>query len=251
MDDAVRARDAAREVLDDIEPDRLKEVLFDRLSDTSMTPAVLTLLSARALDSDVDADEDADVVERSSTARQTQSGDASRSGDELAEQAAGVQLIYEGLRLTRSLAHDVPWTTEEESDIAADLDVLAADVLVARGFYLLARTDAATRAVEVVRAFGRDQTHRRREGADTAALDRNLEADIFALAVLTGTTSVGGDAPPALLEYATDLGRECDVEGGLVPAATAFSEATTDRIASLSAAESGSDDRVPSSATDR
>lgn len=232
MDDAVRARDAAREVLDDIEPDRLKEVLFDRLSDTSMTPAVLTLLSARALDSDVDADEDAD-------------------GDALAKQAAGVQLIYEGLRLTRSLAHDVPWTTEDESDIAADLDVLAADVLVARGFYLLARTDAATRAVEVVRAFGRDQTHRRREGADTAALDRNLEADIFALAVTTGTASVGGDAPPALLEYATDLGRECDVEGGLVPAATAFTEATTDRIASLSAVDSGSDDRVPSSATDR
>ncbi|SFG62933.1 hypothetical protein SAMN04488063_2645 [Halopelagius inordinatus] len=242
MDDAVRARDAAREVLDDIEPERLKEVLFDRLSDTSMTPAVLTLLSARAVDSNVDAD-----AERGPTAHRTASGDS----DELAEQAAGVQLIYEGLRLTRSLAHDVPWTTDDDSDITADLDVLAADVLVARGFYLLARTDAATRAVEVVRAFGRDQTHRRREGADTAALDRNLEADIFALAVIAGTTSAGGEAPPALLEYATDLGRECDVDGGLVPAATAFSEATTDRIASLSATDSGSDDRVPSSATDR
>ncbi|RDI72088.1 DUF7114 family protein [Halopelagius longus] len=259
MDDAVRARDAAREVLDDIEPERLREVLFDRLADTSMTPAVLTLLSARALDPDMDAD----AVETGSADHRTNTGDT----DGIAQQAAGVQLIYEGLRLTRSLAHDVPWTTMTDDkdtaegtpassqatpdDIAADLDVLAADVLVSRGFYLLARTDAATRAVEVVRAFGRDQTHRRAEGADTAALDRNLEADIFALAVLTGTTAVGGEASPALLDFATDLGRECDVEDGLVPAATAFSEATTDRIASLSAVESGSDDRVPSSATDR
>jgi hypothetical protein len=239
MDDAVRARDAAREALDDIEPERLREVLFERLADASMTPAVLALVSARALDPGIDADE-----RRASNAR-------TRSGDRIAEHAAGVQLIYEGLRLTRTLAHDPPWVGTDASDVAADLDVLAADVLVSRGFYLLARTDAATRAVEVVRAFGRDQTHRRAEGADAAALDRNLEADVFALAVVTGTSAVGGDSPPALVEYAAELGRECDVDGGLVPAAAAFSDATAERIASLSAAESLPDDRVPSSAADR
>jgi hypothetical protein len=232
MDDAVRARDAAREALDDIEPDRLRGVLFDRFDDTSMTPAVLTILSARALDSGIDADADADG---------------------LAERAAGVQLIYEGLRLTRALAQDEPWVTTDENDTDADIDILAADVLVSRGFYLLARTDAADRAVEVVRAFGRDQTLRDREDADVATLDRNLEADIFALAVVAGTTAVGGQAPPALLEYAAELARECDDPDAdcLKPASNAFSETTTERIASLSAADSGSSDRVPSSATER
>ncbi|SFR62931.1 hypothetical protein SAMN04487947_3041 [Halogeometricum rufum] len=226
MDDAVRARDAAREALDDIEPDRLREVLFDRLDETSMTPGVLTVLSARALDPSVDAD-----------------------ADGLAERAAGVQLIYEGLRLTRTLTHEEPWLTAEEGDIDGDIDILAADVLVSRGFYVLARTDAAKRAVEVVRAFGRDQTLRQgQDDADT--LDRNLEADIFTLSVVAGTTAVGGDAPPALLEYAAELARECDAEGSLPPATAAFSDATAERIASLSVASRG-DDRVPSSATDR
>lgn len=223
MDDAVRARDAAREALDDIEPDRLREVLFDRLADASMTPGALTILSARALEPGVDAD-----------------------ADGLAERAAGVQLIYEGLRLTRTLAHEEPWLSGDDEDITGDLDVVAADVLVSRGFYVLARTDAADRAVEVVRAFGRDQTLRRKQdAADTA--DRNLEADIFTLAVVAGTTAVGGDAPPALLEYAAELARECDAEETLPPATTAFSDATTERIASLSVT-STTDDRVPSSA---
>jgi hypothetical protein len=230
MDDAVRVRAAAREAVEDIEPDQLREVLFDRLSDAPMTPAVLTLVSARAPETGVDTDTDG-----------------------IAERAAGVQLIYEGLRLTRALAWAEPWTATvdaEEGDIDADLDVLAADVLVSRGFYLLARTDAASRAVEVVRAFGRDQTLARGEGADVEALDRNLEADVFALALVAGMTAVGAAPSPAVVEYAAELGRDCDVDGELQPADVAFSEATAERIASLSAVGGASDDRVPSSATD-
>jgi hypothetical protein len=194
MDDAVRARDAAREVIADIDPDRLRDVLSRRLDEAPMTPAVLTLRVAAALASD-DVD-----------------------GDGLAQQAAGVQLIYEGLRLTRELAHDEPWATvdrEPDADIDgidadidgidADLDILAADVFVSRGFYLLARTDAADRAVDVVRAFGRDQTLRRRPDADRTALDRNLESDVFALAAVTGAAAVGRTAAAALVDYAADL----------------------------------------------
>ena len=230
MDDAVRVRDAAHEAVEDVEPDRLREVLFERLSDAPITPAVLALVSARAPETGVDTD-----------------------ADGLAERAAGVQLIYEGLRLTRSLAHEEPWTRVAEGDvsgdIAADLDVLAADVFVSWGFYLLARTDAAGRAVDVVRAFGRDQTLRRGEGADVESLDRNLESDVFALAVVAGTTAAGATPSPALLEYAAELGRDCDADGELRPAETVLSEATVERIASLSPV-GGSDDRVPSSATD-
>jgi hypothetical protein len=231
MDDAVRVRDAAREAVDDIHPNRLREVLGDRLADAPMTPAVLALVSARAPETGVDTD-----------------------ADGLAERAAGVQLIYEGLRLTRSLSHDEPWLQTQggdaDGDIDADLDILAADVLVSRGFYLLARTDAADRAVEVVRSFGRDQTLRRGEGADRETLDRNLEADVFVLAVVAGMTAVGETPPARLLEYAAELGRESDADGQLQPAEVALSEATTERIASLSALGGGSDDRVPSSATD-
>ncbi|WP_049986383.1 DUF7114 family protein [Halobellus rufus] len=229
MDDAVRVRDAAHEAVEDIAPARLREVLYEHLSAAPMTPAVLVLVSARAPDTGVETD-----------------------ADGLAERAAGVQLIYEGLRLTRSLAHEEPWTEtfDDDGDIDADLDVLAADVLVSRGFYLLARTEAADRAVDVVRAFGRDQTLRRADGADRDALDRNLEADVFALAVATGMTAVGATPSPAVLEYAAELGRDCDLGGELQPADAAFSEATTEHIASLSAVGGGSDDRVPSSATD-
>ena len=207
MDNAVRARRAARDALADIEPERLREVLRDRLADASLTPSVLTLLSARTLDSGVDA-------------------------APLAERAAGVQLIYEGLRLTRTLAHDEPWA-DGDTDAArrADLDILAADVLVSRGFYLLARTETADRAVEVVRAFGRDQTRRREADADRTALDRNLEADVFALAVAAGTTAVGVDPGDDLLEYAAGLARAFD--GDLPPPSTALPESTVDRILAL------------------
>jgi len=207
MDNAVRARRAARDALADIEPERLGEALRDRLTDASMTPSVLTLVSAHALDSTVDL-------------------------EYVAERGAGVQLIYEGLRLTRTLTHTEPWTDgDDEAARQADLDILAADVLVSRGFYLLARTETAERAVEVVRAFGRDQTRRRDAGADRVALDRNLEADVFALSVAAGTTAVGIEPGDDLLEYAADLAREFD--GDLPPPEVALPETTADRVLAL------------------
>ncbi|MFB6256524.1 MAG: hypothetical protein ABEH58_07355 [Haloplanus sp.] len=209
MDNAVRARRAARDTLADIEPERLREALRDQLADASMAPSVLTMLSARTLDSAVDT-------------------------APLAERAAGVQLIYEGLRLTRTLAHGEPWAGgESEAARRADLEILAADVFVSRGFYLLARTETADRAVEVVRAFGRDQTQRHGTGADAdhAALDRNLEADVFALAVAAGTTAVGVTPGEDLLNYAAGLAREFD--GDLPPPDAALPDTTTDRILAL------------------
>ena len=212
MDDAARARDAACEALADVEPDQLREALEDRIANAAVTPGVLVLVTARAVDPTVDPDT---VVDR----------------------AAGVQLIYEGLRLTRSVAHEEPWVTAatQESDIDADMDVLTADVLVARGFALLACTDAAAAAVEVVRAFGRDQTLRDREGTDPAAataLDRNLEIDALELAVVAGTTAVGGDPPEELLTYARDLA--ADYDGEFPPPGRALPETTADRIADIS-----------------
>ncbi len=174
MDNAVRARRAARDALADIEPERLREPTAKYLAEASMTPSVLTLVSATTLDT------------------------------------------------------------------AADTGPLAADVLVSRGFYLLARTETADRAVEVVRAFGRDQTRRRGAGAgvDVAALDRNLEADVFALAVAAGTTAVGVDPGEDLLNYAADLARE--YEDDLPPPETALPETAADHILALASGDAPS-----------
>jgi hypothetical protein len=226
MDDAARVRDAAREALADIEPPRLRDALYDELDDASVAPAVFSLLCARALGSAVD---DAAIAER----------------------AAGVQLIYGGLRLTRTLAHDEPWRAVDgdgglDADLEADLEMLAASVMVSRGFYILARTDAADYAVETVRAFGRDQTRRREPDADTAALDRNLEVSVFTLATIAGATAVDVDPPAALVEHATALARE--VDGDLPAAADLLAGTTPEGLATLAFPADG--DRVPPSATD-
>ncbi|MDS0260042.1 hypothetical protein NDI56_11620 [Haloarcula sp. S1CR25-12] len=175
MEEVAAVRQAALASVDDIEPDRLRERITARLDDASFAPGVLTLVTATAVRGrSVDGDEDI---------------------------AAGVQLIYEGLTLTRRLAHDDPWTTGDRD--AADLDILIADILVSRGFYLLARTDAAEAAVDVVRAFGRDQTELRSTG-DTA-LDDALEVDICELAVVAGVTAADHELTPDLRALGADL----------------------------------------------
>ena len=164
MEQAELARRGAREAVSDIEPPRLAARIDAVLGAASMAPGALVCLVA-------------------------QSADAAVSNEAVSERAAGVQLIYEGLRLTRTLSHEEPWV-DSEDHTDANLDVLAADILVSRGFYLLAMTDAAGKAVETIRAFGRDQTHRRELDADQRALDSNLEGDIITLAGVAGESAV-------------------------------------------------------------
>jgi hypothetical protein len=212
MDDAVRAREAARSALDDVEPADLRGAIDDRLADASMTPAALTLLCARAVAPD----------------------DATTPG--VVERAVGVQLIYEGLALTRRLVAEEPWGDADgtpESDIAADLQILAADVLVSRGFYLLATTEAAGRAVSVIRAFGRDQTTR------AEGYERELEADVCALAGVAGATVGDEAAPDPLVDHLETLGR--GFGGRLPPVDGVLDDATADRVAALAAGDPPTD----------
>lgn len=215
MEEASQVRRAAREAVRDVDPERFRETIETVVEDGSMIPGVLAVLCARGAD---------DTVEF----------------DAVAERAAGTQLIYEGLRLTRSLAREVPWETNDEG---ADIDVLAADVLVARGFYLLARTEAAGMAVETVRNFGRDQTRHR----TTEMVDHRLETDVFELAVQAGTTAVGVRPSSECHEFATDLARSFD--GELPAAETLFSASVRESLRTLlttqvaSAEDSGRRDR--------
>lgn len=213
MEEAEQARAAAREAITDVTPDGLQTVIDDHVVSSSMLPGVLTLLSARVVDGAVDE-------------------------HAIAQRAAGVQLIYDGLRVTRGLVSAEPWATAgTPDDPGDDLDILAADVLVARGFRLLARTEAADQAVETVRAFGREQTDRH---ADRAPTDRCLEANVFELAAIAGGSATGSDPPVALRQYLVGL---ADNHGEPLPAAA---DALPERVAEIMARVGSvqSDDRV-------
>ena len=215
MDEPSQVRRAAREAVGETTPERLRTHIVETLETGSMAPGVLTLLSARA----------------ASEGGEIESGELDGT---LARRAAGVQLIYDGLRVTRTLAHEEPWTNEDNDRTAADIAILAADVLVARGFFLLAQTECAPHAVETVRQFGRDQTRRSESRSDEASettLDRNLEGDVLDLAVRCGVTAVGADIPSGLSAFTTDLAATVDDE--FPPAEEAFSSSVTDDLAVL------------------
>ncbi|MFT4921073.1 MAG: hypothetical protein ACI8XM_000266 [Haloarculaceae archaeon] len=218
MEEAAAVRRAALDATDDVEPGPLRDRIASQLGDGSMVPGVLTILTVRAL---------------SDGASRTIAGSDGSLLEPVAERAAGVQLIYDGLRLTRQLSRDEPWTTGGKAE--GDLAILAADVLVARGFYLLARSEAADAAVATVRAFGRDQTVRQ-ETEDTS-FDRNLEADVLELAVVAGATMADRSPSPRLREYAADL-----ANGSPFPDSGAFfPETVSDTLGTLGADASGSE----------
>ncbi|QCC51085.1 DUF7114 family protein [Halapricum salinum] len=184
MQEAAAVRAAALDAVDDVDPQQVTDRISALVDAGSMAPGVFTVACART------------TLEHAG-----RSLDDLSAEDAIAERAAGVQLIYEGLAQTRRLAHENPWAEGDADE--ADLDILVADILVARGFYLLARTEASSAAVEVVRAFGRDQTVARETDK---TLDSNLERDVFELAAVAGTTAAGTTPTPQLRELAAELG---------------------------------------------
>jgi hypothetical protein len=190
MEDAASVSDAAREVIGDVGPPPLRKLLEARLDEATVTPGVLTRMSARA------------------------AGGPEASVD-LNRRVAGVQLIYEGLSLTRSLVRSPPW--ESEAGDVSDTDLLVANILVARGFYLLAHTRAADRAVETVRSFAREETAR--EADPRAGSGREaLETDVFELAIVTGVSAAGGTVPTGSRGFASDLA--ASLSEGVLPEGT-------------------------------
>lgn len=211
MQDAAAVRRAALDTLDDVEPARLHERITDLLEDSELTAGRLTVRCAT-------------VAAEQRSGNPATDGDAPAEG--ILERAAGVQLIYEGLAQTRGLAADPPWP-DGDTD-RGDVDILIADILVARGFYVLARTEAADAAVETVRSFGRDETVARE--TDDDSLDRALEADVFELATVAGVTAVETTPSPQLREYAIELATD-----GETPA---LPENLDTRLASIISVES-------------
>ncbi len=181
MDETAHARAAFRDGIGDITPDALRSRLEEILKAASMTPGSLTVLTATALDESLE-------------------------GDVAARRGAGIQMSYEGLRLSRELIHTDPWTSENPDD--GDMNVIAAEVLVARGFEYLAHTVVAGDVVEAVRRFGRDQTRLEEFDADRAALERGLEADFIRIAVRAGADIALGSIPEEIETLADTLATE-------------------------------------------
>lgn len=181
MDEAVRARTVAREAVDDISPKPLRELIDHRLEHAPVAPGIVTLVAARAA-----------------------TYDDPPTG--LDQRTAGVQLIYDGLRLIRTLARSNAWADPNHTH-DADLEILGADILVGRGFYLLARTQAAHKAVDTVQQFGRDETNR---STGRTTPEHALESDIFELAIIAGSTATGHEHPLGTREFAVDLAATLD-----------------------------------------
>ena len=200
--------DALWDSLADIGPPTFRSHLEGVLEDQSLTPGVLTVKTARALDGSTDLEASA-------------------------MRGAGVQLSYEGLRLTRAVVDErgALDTAVEEAQEEYYLDLLAAEVLVSRGFYHLATTGVSDQAVEIVRRFGRNQTHELDGQSPTEA---SLEEDVIKLAVNAGadmsTTPVSSAVTSFGERLATELEREplpdpddalAGIEGRITTAATA------------------------------
>jgi hypothetical protein len=171
MDEAAAVREGVRDLLSDVDPDGLREMAVEAVEESWAAPGVATVAAARKAGVE-------DV------------------GSDLRRRATGVQLIYAGLSLSRRLVEDEPWASGEAE--AGNVDVLVADVLVARGGHLLAYTDAVDRGVEAVRRFGRRQT----DGPDTA---HELEADMLMLAAHAGATAASAPPATAVMEWGETL----------------------------------------------
>lgn len=182
----------ARELLADIEPGRLASELRDIVADASMLPGVITVKTAEAL-----------------------GGPQAAAGAR--PRAVGVQLSYEGLRLTRDLIrHDERYGGEDPTE--SYLALVGAEVMVARGFSELADTAVAGDAIEIVQCFSHSQTmdyHGDSSG-------RSLEYDVIRLAVGAGANVVRESTPPWLDAEADRLAAEFDREP--LPSATDVSE---------------------------
>ncbi len=182
MTGATVVRETLEQSLADIEPPAFQSRLRTLLTDISLTPAVLTVRTAQALEPSID--EEACVL-----------------------RGVGVQLTYEGLRLTRSILRDQRWDGGRESYY---LDLLAAAVLVSRGYYYLADTGVSREAVEAARRFGRYQTYA--QNGDLTEGEYSLERDFVTLAVNTGADLALQTVPPSVTAYGENLARDIGSE---------------------------------------
>lgn len=221
MDEGSRARSEAIRAMQDVTPDRLRERIEARLAAAPAAPGEVTIASARY--------HGADVTEGT-----------------VMDLAGAVQQIFVGLRITRELIETNPWHELDNRPSDADLEIVAADVLIARGVSRLASTAAAETAVEVVRTFGQEQAERLEHGR--VSEERSLEATILELAVVAGAAS-SGVTPEASVRRTVPRGP--GVEPGRMPPTVTVLEGTVlEPVAEVGPRAGVADDGLRSGASD-
>ena len=170
MDVVSRVRAASCRAVDEVEPTGLREIITNQIESDSPTFGLTTIVVSEEV-------------------RHTNEGPIT-----VDSKAAGVQLIYEGLRLTQDLVRENRWKNNEQK-LITDMDLLAADVMVARGFYLLSHTKAASKAVETIREFGIAETEWSDSPIGTPTRRMSLERNIFELAIIAGFVSSDSEMP--------------------------------------------------------
>jgi hypothetical protein len=166
-----RVNDSSCNAVSKVEPPQLKELILNRIDQKPSVFGLITTIIAN------------ESVESSDELNQS-----------IDEKAAGVQLIYEGLKLTQELVRNKGWK-HEENKLQADLELLAADVMVSRGFNLLSHTLAAKKAVETIRSFGQAESILSNGLEKNSLSEGNLEKDMFELSIITGFYLLNKEPP--------------------------------------------------------
>ena len=171
--DRKRLDEEFERALSGIQPEELKSRMESELSEASLTPALLCLLSSRATGAEPNVRE-----------------------------AAGIQLVHAGLDATRRILDSDSWVDAGVEPVEEDMSLLAADVLVTTGFErLLDHYGAATR---VVNTFGSEKARE----LEATTFDERFEHE-SAHFVETYTTAVeigcDGDPPEELISLAESL----------------------------------------------
>ena len=170
MDAVSRVRVASCKAVEDVEPIRLREIITNQIEGDAPAFGLVTIVVSEKV------------------------GRTSEEPAIVDNKAAGVQLIYEGLRLTQDLVRGNRWKHNEQK-LNTDMDLLAADVMVAKGFHLLSHTKAAHKAVETIRTFGITETKWSDKNDTTSVQHMSLEKDIFELAIIAGFVSPDLEIP--------------------------------------------------------
>ena len=170
MDAVSRVRVASCRAVEDVEPIRLREIITNQIEGDSPTFGLATIVVSEEV------------------------GHTNEKPAIVDNKAAGVQLIYEGLKLTQDLVRGNRWKYDEQK-LNTDMDLLAADVMVAKGFHLLSHTKAAHKAVETIRTFGITETKWSDKNDTTSVRHMNLEKDIFEIAIIAGFVSLELEMP--------------------------------------------------------
>lgn len=247
-------RGAVKGAVNGIEPAPLRERILDVIGDGTTAPGVLTLRSAAAVHLH-NHRADGGVVTRS-----PDNYVESVIDEDVAKRIGAVQLISETIRLRQEQYEqeydgipdkenlpeedDLPWVSGDQAEIEqANKDVLVGEVMCSRGFYLISNTRAAQVAIQVMRAYSRDEMIRQQFDTREVHEEYKLKAkrDVLELAAVAGTTAYGEFPSDEMREFVLDLSSEYgeeEFEEGIEPSIP--ERATPEKLASLHSSDSPS-----------